>query len=506
MALASFCGNFMQRFPIHPGFTGFIVDHKLRADSGDEAFQVAEELHRLNIKPCVLQLDWQAHGDPRSLTNFESVARQLRYQALGRACFAEGIQSMFAAHHADDQTETVLLRIIGGYTGTGLQGIRSEAQIPDCNGMYGVDGSGESRTPLSIEKITNLQRPGMDIEYGGVTLFRPLLGFTKDQLIATCLASGVKWFEDPTNSNPSLTIRNTLRLLQKQNDLPSALRRERLHDLAESSQRRQEDFEEQATGFSDQIDTALDLRVGKLTCTYDPGLITSTTPSEKSYHIQAVWLRRMLRLISPKINIPLRDLNRAVEVAIPQEHNGLAKTTVAGVCIQREHLKSRGDVILTMHREPPSRRDSHDMNLAFAPVSEPNHAIDKPIWTDWHFWDKRYWIRAGYVGPHSSTDPEHVVRFLTPGDIGSLRKRLEGQPLSDFEHALSTMPTKLRLTLPAIVEMEANKENVVALPSLAWPAIGRTKDHKTQGQGEWIWEIRYKQIDTESINQLKITC
>src|ERR1700761_8273989 len=115
-------------------FVAFIVNHSLREGSGDEAELVGRQLGSMGIEHQILNLDWKGHGEPSGLSNLESIARRLRYQALGRACRDRGINSLLLAHHRDDQAETVLARLISEYRGTGLKGMRSKAAIPECEG------------------------------------------------------------------------------------------------------------------------------------------------------------------------------------------------------------------------------------------------------------------------------------------------------------------------------------------------------------------------------------
>ena len=110
MALASLCSEIAQAEKDCPSFAGLIVDHQLRKNSRHEAEKVAAELQRLRIRPVILTIDWTKHGDPSSLSNLETVARRLRYQALGTRCRHQAIMSLMVAHHADDQAETVLIR------------------------------------------------------------------------------------------------------------------------------------------------------------------------------------------------------------------------------------------------------------------------------------------------------------------------------------------------------------------------------------------------------------
>lgn len=100
----------------------------------------------------------------------EATARDLRYQFLQRAALDLGCTAVATAHTADDQTETVLLRILRG---TGLAGLGG---IPVCRDL------GE-----------------------GVRVYRPLLDFTRGKLLQ-CLEQWQQPFRtDATNQIPSVT-------------------------------------------------------------------------------------------------------------------------------------------------------------------------------------------------------------------------------------------------------------------------------------------------------------
>ncbi|TKA49321.1 hypothetical protein B0A55_12812, partial [Friedmanniomyces simplex] len=220
MALASLCSENAQVINRQTPLVGFIVDHKLREGSTQEARNVAEELRRLRIEPRVLTLDWKHHGNPSTVEHLEHLARKLRFQAIGRACSEYGIESLLVAHHADDQAETVLMRIVGKYFGSGLRGIGCSRPIPECQGIYGVDQSGSPRLVKSREPETTNDAHEMLIEDGGVSVLRPLLSFTKEELTEYCKAAKVRWFEDRTNADPKFALRNTIRHLQKNDRLP----------------------------------------------------------------------------------------------------------------------------------------------------------------------------------------------------------------------------------------------------------------------------------------------
>ncbi|KXJ86708.1 hypothetical protein Micbo1qcDRAFT_168193, partial [Microdochium bolleyi] len=66
----------------------------------------------------------------------------MRYRHLGLECAFRGIGSLLVAHHADDQYETVLMRMLSGHPSRGLRGIRPTSEIPECEGLYGAFRSG----------------------------------------------------------------------------------------------------------------------------------------------------------------------------------------------------------------------------------------------------------------------------------------------------------------------------------------------------------------------------
>ncbi len=110
--------------------------------------------------------------DPDASEGMEAAARGARYEALAKP----GADAVLTAHHADDQTETVLFQLLRG------GGPRALAAMP------------ESR-PLAP----------------GLLLVRPLLACTRTKLEAYSRQHGLLWVEDDSNLDPRYT-RNALRL------------------------------------------------------------------------------------------------------------------------------------------------------------------------------------------------------------------------------------------------------------------------------------------------------
>ncbi|MFO1150823.1 MAG: tRNA lysidine(34) synthetase TilS [Alsobacter sp.] len=148
----------------HPGVAleAATVDHGLRQASADEAAAVAAWCGRLGLPHATLR--WTGLK-PRS--GLQAAAREARYALLAAHARAAGADVLLTAHHADDQAETVLMRLAHG---SGLRGLAGMA-------------------PLA-------RRPG------GLLHARPLLHLPKARLVATLAAWGEPSFEDPSNADP----------------------------------------------------------------------------------------------------------------------------------------------------------------------------------------------------------------------------------------------------------------------------------------------------------------
>lgn len=92
------------------------VDHHLRPDSAAEARFVADLAASLSLRFEKRDI----HPGPR---NLEAVARRLRYAALAEVAAAHDADFIATAHHADDQLETLLMRLLRGTGPAGMTGV-----------------------------------------------------------------------------------------------------------------------------------------------------------------------------------------------------------------------------------------------------------------------------------------------------------------------------------------------------------------------------------------------
>lgn len=143
------------------------VDHGLHARASAHASWVMQAARSLGVEAWRLVAD---RAVIESGAGVEDGARRARYAALEAQAQAWGAGALVVAHTADDQAETLLMRL---GEGTGLRGLG-----------------------------------GMRARRGQVA--RPWLGVSRAAVAAFADAAGVEWIEDPTNEDERFR-RNALR-------------------------------------------------------------------------------------------------------------------------------------------------------------------------------------------------------------------------------------------------------------------------------------------------------
>ncbi|TCD70932.1 hypothetical protein EIP91_000838 [Steccherinum ochraceum] len=174
------------------------------------AQQAAESARQLAVQHLTLRVPWSEPpfpANPAGSAAFEGICRDARRNRLARAMTMTGASTIAFAHHADDQVETSIMRMASGSGKVGASGMRFVRRW----GMGEREDNG----------LTWMGAQGMN-RY----IVRPLLGVSKDRILATCEANGLQYVTDPTNSQPDITVRNYIR---------NVLREE--SNLAQSSQK-----------------------------------------------------------------------------------------------------------------------------------------------------------------------------------------------------------------------------------------------------------------------------
>lgn len=151
-------------------------DHSLRDESKDDMARVREVCAELGIE-CVTGEGDVAGVAKRTKRGLEEAAREMRYQFLAFVAGKENADCIATGHTADDQAETILMRVVRG---SGVRGIR---------GMLPVSGV-----------------PGSDAQ----RLVRPLIETSRAATTAICAEFGLEPIIDPSNADPRFT-RNRVR-------------------------------------------------------------------------------------------------------------------------------------------------------------------------------------------------------------------------------------------------------------------------------------------------------
>lgn len=153
------------------GIIAATFDHGLRGQEGaDDAAFVVETATAWGIPVHA--------GRAHRLGGDEASARQARYEFLMNVCAATGADRLAVGHHADDQAETVLLRLLRGAGADGLAGMAYRGRAP---------------FPPHLP------------------LIRPLLDVRRAETEAYCAALGIVPRHDATNDDTGY-LRNRVRL------------------------------------------------------------------------------------------------------------------------------------------------------------------------------------------------------------------------------------------------------------------------------------------------------
>jgi tRNA(Ile)-lysidine synthase len=134
------------------------INHQISPNADAWEQHCADLCAQLNVPFTAVKVDVKNTG-----RGVEDAAREARYAVFERHLVAGDY--LLTAHHADDQSETMLLRLMRG---TGPRGLAAIAQ----------------------------QRA-----LAGGTLYRPLLSFTRTELEGYAQIQGLRWVNDESNSN-----------------------------------------------------------------------------------------------------------------------------------------------------------------------------------------------------------------------------------------------------------------------------------------------------------------
>lgn len=141
------------------------VNHQLRQQSAVEERFIRQFASEHHLELHVAQ--WERKTHPA--TGIEEAGRKFRYRFFAEVMKKTGAKVVMTAHHADDQAETVLMKLVRGDS------------LPDLAGIA-------------------QKRP-----FASGQLVRPLLPFSKQDLLEYAKNRQLTWFDDATNQSLTIT-------------------------------------------------------------------------------------------------------------------------------------------------------------------------------------------------------------------------------------------------------------------------------------------------------------
>jgi len=252
------------------------LDHRLRPTSATEAEFVSSLADRLGLPHTIGHEDVATHARERRLS-VEAAGRELRYRFLDRVREATGSCRIALGHHASDQAETVLLRLLRGAGTTGLG--------------------------------------AMDLLRQGVYL-RPLLSLERPALEDYARSRGLRWCEDESNADLR-HARNRIR-----HELIPQLREQHNPRIVEALGRLATVLGDEDSLLQGMAQQALET----VTCEQSGGTVVLAAPQLLRYHI--AMQRRIVRLVLQGLSSDAAAVGYRQTKAVL----GLLGSPISGLC------------------------------------------------------------------------------------------------------------------------------------------------------------------------------
>jgi tRNA(Ile)-lysidine synthase len=153
------------------------LDHALRPESGSDG-EWCRNFGRERGLEVVVERREVGGAKGQSGSGLEEAGREARYAFFAREALRRGVQNVVLGHHADDQVETFLFRLLRG---AGSRGLGSMASVSE-----------------------------REAGVGALRVLRPMVGVWRTELDEWIRERGLVFLEDPTNADSRWT-RNRIR-------------------------------------------------------------------------------------------------------------------------------------------------------------------------------------------------------------------------------------------------------------------------------------------------------
>ena len=152
---------------------------------GDQAL-VQEYAAKIGVEVFVQKFDTETYARENGVS-IEMAARELRYGWFAQLCAEQGFDVVVVAHNANDNAETLMLNLLRG---TGLNGLHGMAELSDV-------AVNVREAEADLQSLQTLGSPSAYVK--SVTVFRPLLEFTRKPIEGYVFAGKVPYRHDSSN-------------------------------------------------------------------------------------------------------------------------------------------------------------------------------------------------------------------------------------------------------------------------------------------------------------------
>ena len=156
--------------------------HLRGEDSDSDEALVAAWCGRNGVRYHKADFDTEQYASSHNVS-IEMAARELRYDWFASLCRDNGYYGVAVAHNANDNAETLILNLLRGTGLRGITGMQAESVVPVTND-----------------------------ELSGVRLLRPMLSFSREQIVEYVAANSLEYHDDRTNAE-TVYKRNRIRHL-----------------------------------------------------------------------------------------------------------------------------------------------------------------------------------------------------------------------------------------------------------------------------------------------------
>jgi len=253
------------------------LNHGLRGTESDADAEFVAQLAASLGLPCTIGTADVAEHARAAHISIEEAGRHCRLAFFERVALQAGATAVALAHHADDNAETVLHRIIRGTSLRGVAGIPRQRRI----------------------------RRGSKIR-----LIRPLLGFRREEIETYLNTRGIAFREDASNLSSDFTrnrIRNELLPLIRERFSPQV--GEALVRLAEQAR----DVDAYLTGVAREVLGMLLIQQDEHQIVLDASLLAAEPPVLQTHVIRQAMIRlgaRQGRLTRAHLNAVVNLIHR----------------------------------------------------------------------------------------------------------------------------------------------------------------------------------------------------